>query len=139
MTLHELLGHFDFGIIAGEGFVALVLLSLIQVSPLKVNPWDRILGWFGRKINKQTDDDIRELKKQISDMWVNGHRSTILTFAREAREGIRHSPDEWTNALNQAEEYEKFVHDHGITNGIVTQDTEYIRRLYQEKSREKRI
>jgi hypothetical protein len=38
-----------------------------------------------------------------------------------------------------AEEYEKYVNEKKITNGIVTQDTEYIRKLYQELSRDHRI
>ena len=45
----------------------------------------------------------------------------------------------WTNVLNVAEEYEKMVHEQRITNGVITQDTAYIRRLYQELSREHRI
>ena len=36
-------------------------------------------------------------------------------------------------------EYEKYVAEKKITNGIVTQDTEYIRKLYQELSRDHRI
>ena len=43
------------GQIAGWGLAALVLLlSLIQISPLKLNPWDRILAWLGQKLNGKT-------------------------------------------------------------------------------------
>ena len=44
-------------------------------------------------------------------MWINNHRQHILTFARECRANIEHSSDEWTNVLNVAEEYEKYVED----------------------------
>jgi uncharacterized Zn finger protein len=33
----------------------------------------------------------------------------------------------------------KYVTENKVTNGIITQDTEYIRNLYQEMSREHRI
>ena len=35
-----------------------------------------------------------------------------------------------------AEEYEQYVEDKHITNGIINQDTQYLRKLYQELSME---
>ena len=126
----------------GAGYITagvVVLLSLIQISPLKLNPWDTLLGWFGKKLNGRTEKRLEKVEKQIRDMWINNHRQTILTFARECREEINHSPDEWTNVLNVAEEYERYVTENHVTNGIITQDTEYVRGLYQELSRDHRI
>jgi hypothetical protein len=136
MNLREIISQLN----AGDVAVGIaVLLSLIQISPLKLNPWDKLLGWIGKKVNGATEKRLESVEKQILDMWVNSHRQCILTFAREARAGIEHSSDEWTNVLNVAEEYEKYVTEKKITNGIVTQDTEYIRKLYQELSRDHRI
>ena len=40
------------GEIAGWGLAVLAaFMTLIQVSPLKLNPWDRILAWLGQKLN----------------------------------------------------------------------------------------
>lgn len=140
MTITDFFQKLTAGEMAGWAVVLLILLmSLIQISPLKLNPWDRILGWIGKKTNGETEKRLKTVEKQISDMWVNQHRQTILTFAREARSGIVHSPDEWANVLNQSEEYEKYIKDRGLSNGIVTQDTVYIRSLYQEMSREHKI
>jgi len=140
MNIYEAISRMTDGELAGWALVLIILLmSLIEVSPLKLNPWEKILGWIGRKMNGETEKRLKTVEKQIMDMWVNGHRNSILIFAREARAGIEHSSDEWTNVLNQAEEYEAFVRDKKITNGIITQDTEYIRNLYQELSREHRI
>lgn len=136
MGLNEILNKLNAGNVAA-GIV--LLLSLIQISPLKLNPWDKLLGWFGKKLNGATEKRLEAVEKQILDMWVNSHRQCILTFAREARAGIEHSSDEWTNVLNVAEEYEKHIREKKLANGIVTQDTEYIRSLYQELSREHRI
>ena len=140
MTIFEVFQKLTAGELAGWAVVLLIILfSLIQISPVKLNPWDNILGWLGKKINGEIAKRIEKLEKQVRDMWINDHRHMILTFARECREEIKHSPDEWTNVLNVAEEYEKYVDENQITNGIITQDTEYIRRLYQEMSREHRI
>ncbi len=126
----------------GAGYLAagvILLLSLIQISPLELNPWDKILGWLGRKINSETEARLEKVERQIQDMWIYNHRHSILTFARECRSEITHSPDEWMNVLNVAEEYEKYVNENKITNGIITQDTEFLRSLYQELSREHKI
>ena len=136
MTLNEMMSKFNAGYLT-IGIV--VLLSLIEISPLKLNPWDRLLSWIGSKLNSTTEKRLADVEKQLRSMWINDHRHCILTFAREARAAIAHSADEWTNVLNIAEEYEKYVDANGITNGIITQDTAYIRNLYQELSRDHRI
>ena len=140
MTIQEILKNIASGDMAGWVLAVLViLLSLIQISPLKLNPWDGIFGWFGRKINGSTEKRLAEVEKQISNMWVNDHRQKILTFARECRSDIPHSSDEWSNVLNVAEEYERYVHENNITNGIISQDTAYLRTLYQDLSRERKL
>ena len=136
MGLNEILSKLNLGCVTA-GIV--ILLSLIQISPLKLNPWDKLLGWFGKKLNGATEKRLETVEKQIRDMWINNHRQTVLTFARECRANIEHSSDEWTNVLNVAEEYEKYVIENKITNGIITQDTEYLRKLYQELSRDHKI
>lgn len=125
------------GQVAGWGLAALAaLLTLVQISPLKVNPWDRILGWIGQKLNGK---QLTDLQKQVTAMWVNSHRRHILMFARECRAGVEHSPDEWSNALVIADEYEVYCSEKHVANGIVKADTLYIRNLYQELSREHRL
>lgn len=136
MGIYEIVSKIGAGCITAG---VVVLLSLIQISPLKLNPWDKLLGWFGRKLNGETEKRLEKVEKQIRDMWINNHRQSILTFARECRSEIEHSSDEWTNVLNVAEEYEKYVTENKVTNGIITQDTEYLRNLYQELSRDHRI
>jgi hypothetical protein len=140
MTIYEVLSKLTSGEMAGWAVGLLILLlSLVQISPAKLNPWDNILGWIGKKTNGAAEKRLDKLEKHIREMWINNHRQTILTFARECRANIEHSSDEWTNVLNVAEEYEKYVTENEVTNGIITQDTEYIRNLYQEMSREHRI
>ncbi len=136
MGLNEILSRLNAGYITAG---IIILLSLIQISPLKLNPWDKLLGWFGKKLNGATEKRLETVEKQIRDMWINNHRQTVLTFARECRADIEHSSDEWTNVLNVAEEYEKYVIENKITNGIITQDTVYLRKLYQELSREHKL
>ena len=68
-----------------------------------------------------------------------GKIPTNLKLARECREEITHSADEWSHILTVAEEYEEHCKRNNVSNGIVKADTEYIRNLYQELSRDHRI
>ena len=140
MTVMEFWNKLTVGGLAGWAvMLILILMSLIQISPIRLNPWDRIFSWLGKKMNGQMQKQLDELRKQVRDMWVNNHRNQILVFAREARGGVEHSSDEWTNILNMIADYETFCEENKITNGIVKADSEYIRNLYQELSREHRI
>ena len=140
MTVMEFWNKLTVGGLAGWAvMLILILMSLIQISPIRLNPWDRIFSWLGKKMNGHVQDQLKELRKQVRDMWVNNHRNQILVFAREARGGIEHSSDEWTNIQNMIADYETFCEENKITNGIVKADSEYIRNLYQELSREHRI
>ena len=140
MTVHEVIQRLSTGELAGWAVVLLILLfSLIQVSPLKLNPWDKILGWFGSKLNGDMAKHVSHLEKQTQDIWINSHRQTLLSFARECRHEVEHSADEWTYVLNVADEYEQYCEENDVSNGVVRADTRYIRDLYHELSREHRI
>lgn len=136
MGLNQILEKLNVGCVTA-GIV--VLLSLIQISPLKLNPWDKLLGWFGKKLNGGMEKQIKDLQKQVRDLWINNHRQSILTFARECRAEIEHSAEEWSHILNLCEEYERYCNANDVTNGVVRQNTLYIRELYQKLSHEHRI
>ena len=140
MKLMEVMQKLTAGELAGWGLVLLILaMTLVEISPIRLNPWKHILRWVGKIINEDTEKKIDDLQQQERDMWVNNRRNQILIFSREARGGVEHSSDEWTNILNTIADYEAFCLRNKITNGIVKADSEYIRGLYQELSREHRI
>ena len=140
MTIYEVISKMTGGELAGWAVVLLILLmSLIQISPVKLNPWDKLFAWFGKKINGEMHEQIKELKKQVSDIWINSHRQSILTFARECRADIDHDAEEWNHILSVADEYESYCEKNIVSNGVVKADTRYIRELYQELSRQHRI
>lgn len=133
MTIYEIWQKLTAGEAAGWGLIILIiLLSLIQICPVKFNPWDHIFLWIGGKLNGK-------ICKQVQDLWINTHRQTLLTFARECRAGVEHSADEWAYTLNIADEYEAFCEKHHVTNGVVRADTRYLRDLYHELSRDHKI
>lgn len=60
MSIYELL--------INSGCVVVVIMSLIEISPIKINPWKTIARWFGRAINGDIFDEINKMKSQIQDI-----------------------------------------------------------------------
>ena len=140
MTIFEMAAKMTGGELAGWAAVLIImLLSLVQIAPVKLNPWDSLFGWVGRKMNGQIQEQMDRLQKQVSDLWINSHRQSILTFARECRADIGHDAEEWNHILSVADEYETYCEKNTVSNGVVKADTRYIRELYQELSRQHRI
>lgn len=140
MPVTEFWEKLTVGGFAGWAVVLIILLlSFIQISPIKLNPWDRIFRWIGKKMNEDVEEEMKDLKKQIRDLWINNHRQSILTFARECRSDITHSAEEWSHVLNLCEEYEKYCEKNEVTNGVVRENTLYVRQLYQQLAREHKI
>ena len=140
MTVIEFWNKLTVGGLAGWAvMLILILMSLIQIAPVKLNPWDKIFAWLGKKMNGQMQKQLDELRKQVSDIWINSHRQSILTFARECRADMHHDAEEWNHILSVADEYEVYCQKNVVSNGVVKADTEYIRRLYQELSIEHKI
>ncbi len=140
MNIHEILDKVTAGEMAGWAVAGLIVIfSLIQISPIKLNPWDSIFGWFGRKINGTMLERMEELEKTVRDLWINEHRQSILNFARECRAGISHDAEEWNHILVVAAEYEMYCEKNTVSNGVVKADTTFIRALYQELSKNRQI
>jgi hypothetical protein len=92
MKLMEVMQKLTAGELAGWGLVLLILaMTLVEISPIRLNPWKHILRWMGKIINEDTEKKIDDLQQQVRDMWVNNHRNQILIFSREARGGVEHS------------------------------------------------
>ena len=140
MTIFEMAAKMTGGELAGwAAALIIILLSLVQIAPVKLNPWDSLFGWVGKKMNGQIQEQMDRLQKQVSDLWINSHRQSILTFARECRADIDHDAEEWNHILSVADEYETYCEKNTVSNGVVKADTRYIRELYQELSRQHRI
>ena len=133
--IEALLALFEYirdGSISNIGIIILIILSFVQISPIKFNPYDKFFSWLRRKLLGDFDEDIKDFRERIDSVWINFNRQHILRFARECRQNVLHSRDEWRYVLNIANEYERYCHDNKLTNGIIEAETEYIRDSYQE-------
>ena len=86
-------------VLTGGGIV-LVAMTLIQISPIKLDPWSAIARAVGRAINKDVIDKLDETR-EILDAHIkmdgartaDTHRARILQFNNELLRDIPHTQE----------------------------------------------
>ena len=146
MSLNDLLTMLHISPGAGMFIVLAVFLSLVQIAPIKINPWDTILGWLGTKINagvkKQLDAVSQQSnvqKEEFREFWIDYQREAILRFSRECSQDMSHSREEWNHILDIIKRYETFCRKHEIANGVIEENSSYLRDLHKQLLQEHRI
>ena len=96
----------------GGGGVLVVAMTLVQIAPVKVNPWSWLATAIGRAINaeviKKLDDHITMDDRRTAD----GHRARILHFNNELLRDIDHTKEEFTEVLAEIDAYELYCREH---------------------------
>ena len=128
-------------------FIGFILCTFVQISPIKINPWDMLLGWVGERfnsgINRRIDDvtnRVNRLEKSIDghiekcnvDEWKK-KREYIINFVNEGVNGTRHTKESFENVIRVCDEYEEYVNaNENIHNGVINGSISAIRIKYNE-------
>ena len=96
MTIQELL--------AGGGGLVLLLLTLVQIAPVKINPWSALAKTVGKAVNN-------ELLRPID-----------------------HTKEEFVEVLAKIDDYERYCEEHPeYPNNRAVLAIENIREVYKER------
>ena len=116
-------------------------ITLFEIVPIKINPWSTLFRWIGKGINGELKEQLSDLSSDVSELKsdfemkkAEDMRWEILEFANTCRIGNEHSKDEWRHVMNQVSEYEEYTERKGITNGVIEEDTRFLRELYHERN-----
>ena len=135
-------------ILLGGGGVAVILMSLIEISPIKINPWSGLMKWLGRAFNaeviksletvKATQAETRErLETHISTdekREADHCRARILRFNNELLREIPHTREEFLEILKYIDDYERYCRDHkDYANGRAVHAIANIGRVYDDR------
>lgn len=115
-------------------FVLIGAFTLIEVVPIKINPWKSIFKWIGNAINGDIQKNLTELKRDFEETKAQDKRWHILNFANSCRNGKMHSKDEWQHVMSELSEYEAYTEKKNIVNGVIEEDAKYLRELYHERN-----
>lgn len=140
MTVEELLKISEIRDTVAVGTIFFVFLtSLIQIAPIKVNPWDSIFKWIGKRMNGEVREDLKAIRMDLDAHIVSEIRTDILHFANQCRKKTIHDAEEWSHVLDECKWYENYIKEHKIENGVIETNIEWLREIYKEISREGRI
>mgnify|MGYP000054488051 CR=1 FL=1 len=63
--------------------MVLVLLSLIEVSPIKINPWSRLAKIIGHALNAEVLEQQKQTQKKLEEhIQVDDERNANLLMIR---------------------------------------------------------
>ena len=119
---------------------AVVVMSLVEVSPIKINPW----SWIGKVLNKDilnkleiVEQNVAEVKREVWESSAVTSRYRILRFDDEILHDIKHSKEHFDQILLDIDVYEKFCEEHpDFKNNLAVMAIKHIKEIYSKCSRE---
>ena len=119
------------------GIALLIVFTVVQISPIKVNPWSwlgrligRFFNWLGKKIGKAINGeviaDLVEIKSKLVELEEHDRRQDetrdrdkaldarrrILRFADEVRRKEKHSKEHFDNVFEDIKYYNAYCEKH---------------------------
>ena len=129
------------GITTGQWvLIALGLISLVEVVPIKINPWSKLVEWIGKRMNKPVLEKLEDEAEEVKDLKARSSalasrmdrkdaedaRNHILRFGDEIKNGVRHSQEYFNQILDDITKYEQYCREHPNFKNKRTEATEKI-------------
>lgn len=147
MTLDELLRTArDIFLGGGAGLVA--ILSLVEIAPVKINPWRAVARAIGRAINGEVLESVEDVKRAQRDTRkaLDEHirsddernadtlRMRILHFNNDLLRGDRHTREDFIEILAVIDAYEQYCKNHpNYRNNRASHAIANIGRVYDDR------
>ncbi len=127
----------------------LIMMTLIQIAPLKINPWSAIGRVIGKVINgdvlkeleevkaqqRRTQEDLEEHVRVDDERNADLHRARILQFNRELlrESGPSHTEEDFNEILYNISCYERYCETHpDYQNNRAVHAIKNIERVYDQ-------
>ena len=116
------------------------LATLIQISPIKIDPWTYLAKKIGKAINGEVIEKVDRLEKDVSSIndkvdesGARTARARILRFGDEIIHGVRHSKEHFDDILDDITDYDNYCSDHpNFKNGKTGLTSNLIKETYQK-------
>jgi len=116
-----------------------VLMTIIQIAPIKINPWDFLLGWIGDRLNShiikkvdKLDAKLTEHVEESRDGTIKRKRARILQFVEDGMGGKRYTKEAFDFMIMECDEYEEYIKKYNRKNGVIEASIKEIRRRYSD-------
>jgi hypothetical protein len=108
------------------GYIIIALMSVVEISKIKINPWTALFEWVGNLLMSGVKNDIKRInaelksvKQELGAMKYSSEqneakaaRTKILRCSDEVYRGDRHSKEYFDNILEDIKTYTDYCRDH---------------------------
>lgn len=137
-------------ILGNGGFwfcVLFIVLSLVEIAPIKINPWtwlaERISKAFNGEVMKEIGNlskEIKDVKQDVADIReeakereATNRRTRILEFGDEILHEVDYSKEHWDNVLMDISAYENYCDEHPrYMNNVAKATIRHIKHMYDK-------
>lgn len=102
-----------------------IILSLVEISPLKINPWQWLKSFAG------LPGRLEKLEHEVNDDRAFRWRQMIKNYSRQLECGGKLRDSEWMELLDTIKRYERYCEEHpDFRNGYIADCIEYIKEMH---------
>lgn len=140
MAFTEFIETIDGEFLKTCGAGILVLMTVLQIAPIKINPWGWIAKKIGQAINGELIRKVDSLEKELiafradtTEQAIINCRVRILQFGDELLRDVHHSKDRFDQTLRDIDAYENYCRDHeDFKNNITVMTVRRIKEVYEQ-------
>ena len=122
------------------GLTILGAVTLIQIVPIKINPWSWFASLLHRFLFGTIDKKLDNISKKVDDLEAKTDehnavlaRTHILRFSDEIQSGIHHSQEYFRQQMLDIDTYDQYCKEHpGFQNSYAVLASQYIKNTYQK-------
>ena len=126
-------------ILLNGGGALVILLTVIQIAPIKINPWSALAKALGRAINGEVLEKVEKLNSEVTAIRAESAEQTavncrarILRFGDEALHNARHSKEHFDQILRDIAAYERYCDTHpDFENNVTELTSARIKEIYR--------
>lgn len=116
----------------GWASIVFVLSVLVQITPIKINPWSWLARKIGKAINHETNEKmdklaakVEKLQNSVDENAAKFAREKILEFGDDLiyQPGRKHSKDRFDDVVQHITEYDTYCTDHPEFKNHMTEST----------------
>jgi len=130
----------------------LALSLVVEIAPIKINPWRWLLKKIGNALNAGAREEIAGVKQQLQKLQedltehkqvddarnADAKRAAILQFNTELLRGISHTREDFIEVLAIIDEYEAYCRTHAeYKNSRSVHAIANIGRVYDDRLRKR--
>ena len=125
----------------GGGGLLCLLFGLVEIAPVKWNPWSALAKALGRAVNADLLRELSATKAALEEHIrlddernADGHRAKILAFNTELLRGIDHTREDFIEVLAEIDQYESYCRAHpDYKNNRARHAVANIGRVYDDR------